>query len=131
MAPDERIKQACRDFITGRVAGPSRLDLLLDGRDQSDLFRKVLAECGFRKTTVDAVKVAPGQRVPAFVLQEHEAYFGWIFWEKFTGVKMRKLWGSVVRNAKGDWLIQIPAGKHISVYANSSRRLSMDMEKPV
>ena len=131
MAYHERLRQACSDFITGKGAIRTKLDLVVEGEDVSELFRKVLLESGFTETTVGAVEIVPGERVPGFTLDGSVAYFGWVFWEKFTDVKMRKLWGSVVRNAKGDWLIQIPAGRKIPIYANPSAKIEMDIERPV
>jgi hypothetical protein len=43
---------------------------------------------------------------------------------------MRKLWGSVVRNKKGDWAIQIPPTKPTTIYANPLLKIEMDIEHP-
>lgn len=129
-AHEERLRGACREFVTGKGAVRTKLDLMVDGRDLSGLFCEVLRESGFTETTVANVKVLAGERVPAFFLDGSVAYFGWVFWEKFTEHRMRKLWGSVVRNAKGDWSIQIPEGKRLMIYADSSSKIEMDMEKP-
>lgn len=80
--------------------------------------------------TVGDVDVQPGERVPAFYIKSSTAYFGWIFWEKFSDLKLRKLWGSVVRNAKGDWAIQIPAGRGTKIHAGLSLKIEMDIENP-
>jgi hypothetical protein len=79
---------------------------------------------------VREVPVQPGQRVPAFYIDSGTAYFGWIFWEKFSQLRMRKLFGSVVRNEKGDWAIQIPEKRNTVVYANESLMSEMDIDNP-
>lgn len=130
-AHEKRLREACRDFVTGKGAVRTKLDLMVDGRDLSELFCEVLRESGFTETSVANVQVLPGERVPAFFLDRSIAYFGWVFWEKFTERRMRKLWGSVIRNAKGDWSIQIPEGKRLTIYADNSSKIEMDMDKPV
>lgn len=80
--------------------------------------------------TVASIDVEPGHRVPAFYVENTVAYFGWVFWEKFWENRMRKLWGSVVRNARGDWKIQITPQKETTIYANASVRYEMDLDRP-
>ena len=96
-----------------------------------DEFIEVLIENGFHRTVVGNVEIDVGERVPAFFINESIAYFGWVFWEKFTRDKARKLWGSVVRNRKGDWAIQIPPTKPTPIYANPDLRIEMDADKPI
>jgi hypothetical protein len=72
-----------------------------------------------------------GERVPAFFIKETTAYFGWVFWEKFTDTKARKLWGSVIRNDKGDWAIQLPPTKPTPIYADVNQKIDMDADKPI
>ena len=66
---------------------------------------------------------------PAFYVEDTTAYFGWVFWEKFTSAKRRKLWGSVVRNEKGDWAIQISPTKTTTIYVNEKLKTEMDIER--
>ena len=72
----------------------------------------------------------PGQRAPAFHVDGSTAVFGWVFWEKFSERRMRKLFGSVVRNAKGDWAVQIPEKKKTPVFANVAQISEMDIDHP-
>jgi hypothetical protein len=58
------------------------------------------------------------------------AYFGWVFWEKFSHRKLRKLFGSVVRNSKGDWAMQISDKGRSVIYANPDLTSEMDIENP-
>ncbi|HWP82404.1 MAG TPA: hypothetical protein VNN76_07095, partial [Bacteroidota bacterium] len=121
---------ALRDFITGSGVERVKLELMFNGKTVTAEFLEALREHDYHPTTVGEIEVQPGERVPAFVIQGSTAFFGWVFWEKFTEKKMRKLWGSVLRNTKGDWAIQIPPTKPTTIYANSSHRLLMDLDKP-
>jgi hypothetical protein len=123
-----KIREALADIIEGKNVKRSRHDLSWGKKDCTDLFVEVLLEKGFRPCNVAEVEVVPGERVPAFYLLEGTAFFGWIFWEKFTERRMRKLFGSTVRNAKGDWAIQIPEKKTAVIYANISQKTAMDID---
>jgi len=127
---ERKLRGAFRDIIHGRTVKRIRHELLWEGRDISDLFIEELEREGYAPTTVADVDVVPGQRVPAFFLENGSAYFGWIFWEKFWAQRVRKLWGSMVRNAKGDWAIQITPQKRKTIYANMSKKFEMDLDKP-
>ena len=98
----------------------SRHDLRWQGASLAELFRSELERRGYLPLRVADATVEPGERAPAFYLDGDTAYFGWIFWEKFTEAKSRKLFGSVVRNGKGDWLIQISPRQKAVVYVNLS-----------
>ena len=99
-------------------------------KDLSLDFLDALQRHGYRPMLVQDVAVEPGERVPAFYIDEATAYFGWVFWEKFTQLKLRKLFGSVVRNEKGDWAIQIPPQRKTVIYANMGLKTEMDIENP-
>jgi len=118
------------DIITGTGVHRSKHELTLDGKDVTFQFIAALKRHGYFPATVGEVEVQPGERVPAFFIKESTAYFGWVFWEKFTQWKLRKLWGSIVRNAKGDWAIQIPPNKPTAIYANGDLKIEMDIEHP-
>ncbi|MBI5472278.1 MAG: hypothetical protein HY961_08025 [Ignavibacteriae bacterium] len=118
------------DIIEGKIVKRAKHELRWNGRDVSPEFVNVLAEYGYIPTTVDALAVAPGERVPAFYVDEGYAYFGWVFWEKFTQLKLRKLFGSIIRNSLGDWAIQIPAQRKTVIYANPALKAEMDIENP-
>jgi len=107
-----------------------KLALTLDGQDLTKEFVRALLRLGYVPSEVRDVEVRPGQRAPAFLIRDATAYFGWVFWEKFTEKKMRKLWGSVVRNEKGDWEIQLPAGKTDRIYVNEESMSEMDLDRP-
>jgi hypothetical protein len=127
---EEKLREAFRAIIDGKDVKRIRHDLQYDGEDLTALFCEELEKKGYRKTTVGAVGVAAGERAPAFFFDGTITYFGWVFWEQFTGWKLRKLWGSAVRNALGDWEIQIPATRTTPIYANEALKLDMDIDRP-
>lgn len=126
-----RLQEAFRDFITGRGVERTKLELIHGGKPVIDEFIVELRQLSFHPSTVARTFVEPGERVPAFHIKDSTAFFGWIFWEKFTEKKLRKLWGSVVRNPKGDWLIQIPPNSAMTVYVNTALKTEMDIDHPV
>jgi hypothetical protein len=79
---------------------------------------------------VQNVELRPGERVPAFYIDNGTAYFGWVFWEKFSQLKLRKLFGSVVRNRKSDWAVQISDKRRSVIYANPDLKSEMDIDNP-
>ncbi len=118
------------DIIEGKNVKRARHELQWEGRDVSLEFSEALQRHGYTATTVSGTTLHPGERVPAFLIEDGMAYFGWIFWEKFTQLRLRKLFGSVVRNAKGDWAIQISEKRNTTIYANLSLKTEMDIENP-
>jgi len=129
--PARTLDEAFSEIITGKGVTRSKHELVLNGKPVVDEFVRALQLHGFEKTIVENVDINVGERVPAFLLDDSIAYFGWIFWEKFTHDKARKLWGSVVRNAKGDWAIQISTAKTTPIYANPSLKIEMDADNPI
>lgn len=125
-----KIRDALREIIEGKIVKRAKHSLLHDGLDLTSVFIEELENLGYHPTTVDAVGAQPGERVPAFYIDKKIAYFGWVFWEQFTSWKIRKLWGSVIKNKKGDWDIQIPETRHTTIYANEKLKLEMDIDHP-
>lgn len=126
---ERKLDEAFEDIITGRGVKRSKHELFLNGRSVEPQFKEALQRLGFQSTTVDEVNVRLGERVPAFFIENSVAYFGWVFWEKFTEKKARKLWGSVLRNSKGDWAIQIPPTKRVPIYANPGQKIEMEVDR--
>ena len=118
------------DFIDGTIAKRSKLELRWQGNDVTARFLEALAARGYVDTTVADASVSPGERAPAFLIRDGNAYFGWIFWEKFTQRKMRKLFGSVVRNKKGDWAIQVSTRTPERLFSNVQLTVPMDIDAP-
>jgi hypothetical protein len=126
----DRLRDAFRSIIEGRIVKRIKHELLYEGKDYTGMFVEELQRLGYQPTTVGDVDVQPGERVPAFYLDGTIAYFGWVFWEQFTSWKLRKLWGSVVKDQRGDWDIQIPATRPTTIYANPLLKLEMDIDHP-
>ena len=125
-----QIREALRDIIDGKNVKRVRHELLYHGKDLTQEFIDELQRHGYVPMTVEQVNVQPGERVPAFYIDKGVAYFGWVFWEQFTSWKVRKLWGSVVKDKRGDWDVQIPATRSTNIYANESLKLEMDIDHP-
>ncbi len=124
------IDAALDEIIVGSGVRRSKHELMIDRNNVSHRFQAALERHHYFPTTVGKVDVRPGERVPAFYLDGSTAYFGWVFWEKFTELKQRKLWGSVVLNSKGDWAIQLSPSSHGIIFANPSLKVLMDIENP-
>lgn len=45
-------------------------------------------------------------------------------------MEIARTMGSVIKDKRGDWNIQIPAGSQTRIYANQSLKLEMDIEHP-
>ena len=130
MNTQQQIQDAFRDIIDGQNVKRIKHELTYDGRDLTQEFIDELRRHGYMPTTVEHVNAQPGERVPAFFIDRNIAYFGWVFWEQFTSWKLRKLWGSVIKNKKGDWDIQIPSTRSTTIYANGELKLEMDIDHP-
>ncbi len=120
--------QALRDLIRGDGVRRASHDLNYDGVDFSPLFTEMLESEGYIPTAVEDIQVEVGERVPAFTIEKGTAHFGWIFWEVFTPDRKRKVFGSEVKNDKGDWAIML--ARRASVYACPNRKQLMDAERP-
>jgi hypothetical protein len=127
---DKRLRETFREIIDGKTVKRSRHELTFAGIDVSNVFIEEMDRKNYLPSTVSDVQCEQGKRVPAFVLEESYAYFGWIFWEKFTERRLRKLFGSAVRNEDGSWTMQIPDGSRRIVYANAALTIEMDIDHP-
>ena len=125
---DTQLNGVFTDIIEGKIVKRSKHELRWEGRDVSTEFTRALHAHGYDPTIVALIDIHPGERVPAFYIDDGYAYFGWIFWEKFSQLRLRKLFGSVVRNAKGDWAVQIPDKRKTVIYANAALKTEMDID---
>lgn len=117
------------DIIGGKSVSRNVHDLDYEGRDLTSLFIDRLKSNGFVERQVADIELGYDERVPAFVIRDRKAYFGWVFIERFSETKSRKLFGSIMRNRKGDWLVQIPQRSNERIYVNCRRRLGMELER--
>jgi hypothetical protein len=129
MTPSE-LQEVFTDIILGNGVHRSKHDLAEYGTDLTPAFTEALLRCGFSPMTVGETAVEPGQRIPAFYLRDQTAYFGWVFWEKFSRLRLRKLFGTVVRNTKGDWLYHLPSNSTTIIYTDPHHILEMDIDRP-
>lgn len=119
---------ALDDLILGRGVRRGRHELPAEA---VGMFQIRLKALGFAPTTVGAVDIDVGVRVPAWYLRAPFVDFGMVFWEVFTPRAKRKLFGSEVRNEKGDWDIQLyPASKEV-IWANRDLAESYDATRPI
>lgn len=130
MITSEALASIFSDIIEGKIVKRAKHELRWERRDLSLDFIAALSAHGYRPTTVANVAIQPGERVPAFFLDDGCAYFGWVFWEKFSQLKLRKLFGSVVRDSAGDWAIQISGKRTTVIYANTALKAEMDIDNP-
>ncbi|MFN7986401.1 MAG: hypothetical protein U0529_02950 [Thermoanaerobaculia bacterium] len=119
---------AVDDLILGRGVRRGR-HVLPPGLET--LFLARLAALGFVETTVDAVAIEVGVRVPAWLVRPGAVDFGTVFWELFTDRARRKLWGSEVRDAKGDWELQLAPSSRVRVWAGLHLAEAYDASRPV
>ncbi len=119
---------ALDDLILGRGVKRGRHDV---PPGLGPLFRARLAALGFVETTVGGVEIEVGVRVPAWLLGPGVADFGIVFWEIFTDRARRKLFGSEVRNAKGDWEIQLPPSSPRTIWAGLGLAETYDASRPI
>lgn len=128
MNKDADLIDAIDEIIGGRNVKRFVHDLRYEGRDLSQLFAKRLVDAGFVETTVGSVDVGLDERVASFLIRDSKAYFGWVFIERFTEKRSRKLFGSSVRNRKGDWAIQISPNSREKIFVRYSEKLDMEAD---
>ncbi|HTX19793.1 MAG TPA: hypothetical protein VMG34_14150 [Bacteroidota bacterium] len=127
---DKRLRDAFREIIDGKTVKRSRHELTFGGIEVPNIFIDELEKKNFLPATVAAIPCLQGERVPAFVVEDSSAYFGWIFWEKFSERRLRKLFGSVVKDDQGKWAVQVPENSQRVVYANAALKIEMDIDHP-
>jgi len=122
----KEIEEIFEEIISGRF-NISKVELVYDSIDLTEIFIKKLEKLNFIPKKVKDVEVELGFRVPAFYLKNREAFFGWVFWEIFTETKKRKLFGSVLKNQRGDWEIQITENENTIIYVNELNKIEIDL----
>jgi len=125
-----QLQSVFSDIIEGKNVKRSKHELIFDNTIVTDVFIDSLHRHHFLPMTVGSITVKPSERIPAFIIEHHTAYFGWVFWEKFSQLRLRKLFGTVIRNTKGDWLITLPSNSTKLIYADTSQIFEMDIDRP-
>jgi hypothetical protein len=121
--------EALRDLATGRVHR-SRHELTVDGMDLSETFRAVLAQEGYRPARIKELAIERGVRHPAFLIRGSTAHFGHVFVEKFHENETRTLFGSVVRDWRGDWDIMLTRRSAEVVWVSLDQASPFDEDRP-
>jgi hypothetical protein len=122
----KKIEETLEDVISGKFNVP-KIELLYEGKDLAEIFVKKLIDLNFQPKKVNEVNVEIGFRVPAFYIRDKTAYFGWVFWEIFTETKKRKLFGSAIKNQRGDWEIEITDKSDEVIFVNESKSIEIDL----
>ena len=129
---DAELSGALDDLILGRGVARGRHELRFQGRAVRPEFEERLEANGFARTTVAAVDIAPGEKVPAFHLEGDAADFGWVRWEIFTPRSRRKLFASERRRADNqEWAVQISLSSRETLWASPARKVRHDVDTVV
>ncbi len=121
------IENVFNDIISGRGVKRYVHDLLFQGIDYSEKFIKQLKKLNYLPTELKSTKIEVGYRIPGFLIKDSKAYFGHLFWEVFSEKRKRKIWGSVMRNNKGDWKIILSGNSTKVVYLNKTKIQAVDI----
>jgi hypothetical protein len=126
------LSDALDDLIVGRGVARGRHSLTHQGRDVSAEFLERLSANGFRPMTVREAPIEAGEKIPAFLVHDGAADFGWIRWEIFTPRSRRKLFASERRRPDNqEWAVQINLGSPETVWADPGRKERHDVETVV
>jgi hypothetical protein len=129
---ERELADALDELILGHGVARGRHDLQYRGRPVRAELEERLAANGFAPTTVAAVAIAPGEKVPAFHLDDDAADFGYVRWEIFTPRSRRKLFASERRRPDNqEWAIQLSASSTECIWACPSRKERHDVENVV
>ena len=123
------LEQALRDLAEGGIQR-SKHGLVLDGDDHSGVFGRILEESGYRPLTIRQMEIPAGVRFPAWVIREGTAHFGHVFLEKFSEGERRALFGSVVRDWRGDWEVILTRASRETVWVNLGQGAPFDEDRP-
>jgi hypothetical protein len=126
---DGEMLETLRDLASGRLQR-KRHDLHVQGQDLSGLFEEVLRTEGFVSLRIRDLRLAPGLRHPAWFLKDGDAHFGHVFLEKFEEGSRRPLFGSVVRDWRGDWAVTLTRSSRETVWVKTSEAQPFDEDRP-
>ena len=124
---NSQLEEIFFDIITGNGVKRTVHNLVFQNIDYSDLFINCLNKKAFNPFPLKTTKLLTGIRIPGFYLEKKTAIFGYLFWEVFSERKKRKIWGSVIRNQKGDWKYILSGHSSKVVYLNMSKIQEVDI----
>ncbi len=124
---DWEIVEVFDDIILGRGVKRAIHDLEYDNKILTGRFIERLQIYKFRPIQLKKIDIDVGYRLPAFHVSGKTALFGYVFWEVFTDKRKRKIWGSVVRNEKGDWKYILSGKSSQIVFVNLSQKEEVDI----
>jgi len=128
----KELSDALDDLILGRGVARGRHSLTHQGKDVTAEFTERLSANGFHPMTVREAPIEAGEKVPAFLLHDGIADFGWIRWEIFTPRSRRKLFASEYRRPDNqEWAVQLNLASPETVWANPEAREKHDVDTVV
>ncbi|MGA9752606.1 MAG: hypothetical protein WBS54_12540 [Acidobacteriota bacterium] len=125
----DEFRETLRELAQGKIQR-SRHDLRVDGTDATEEFQAVLRECGYEPARIREISIPRGMRFPAWVFRESLADFGYVFKEKFSESEVRILFGSVVRDWRGDWEVMLTRRSGQPVWVNLREGVPFDEDRP-
>jgi hypothetical protein len=129
---DPELSSALDDLILGRGVARGRHSMRFRDRIVRSELEERLAANGFRRMTVAETRIEPGEKIPAFYLQEDFVDFGYVRWEIFTPRSRRKLFASEHRSPDNDeWAVQLNLASPEKVWASPDRKEKHDVETVV
>lgn len=121
------LKEVFYDIILGHGVKRSVHSLMYRDKDYASFFIECLKEKAFYPNELKSVNVEIGRRIPGFYVKDSVAYFGYLFWEVFHDRQKRKIWGSIVRNKKGDWKYILSGNSSNIVFLNFNKIQEVDI----
>jgi hypothetical protein len=123
---EAELRDVFNDIIDGRVKRFVH-HLIFQNKDYTTLFITCLKEKAYLPSPLKSVNIDVGIRCPGFFIKDSTAYFGYLFWEVFDERHKRKIWGSVIRNNKGDWKYILSGNSSNIVYLNQNKIQEVDI----
>ena len=123
---ESHLKEAFLDIIDGRVKRYVH-ELIYQNTDYTSLFINCLESRAYFPRQLKDIKIETGTRIPGFLIKNSVAYFGHLFWEIFDDRHKRKIWGSVIRNNKGDWKYILSGNSSNIIYMNVNKIQEVDV----
>ena len=124
---DNQITEIFYDIILGNGVKRSIHNLVYKNQDFKNLFIECLLDKSFKPLLLKNASIEVGIRIPGFYIEKQTAFFGYLFWEVFNERRKRKIWGSVVRNQKGDWKYILTGNSSKVVYLNMFKIQEIDI----